>query len=118
MRLIMTLPADCNSLGCEFADAYWSITEVGYDMENCYFVLDVFPSKDHKYINGATINQTSLKVGGATSTIFNTLLYRQKGPVPIKEIFPTGIPLDPNIQKTTLYNWIKSYAEVSFKTSY
>ena len=109
MGLKMTLPRECNNLQYEFKDAYWSITEIAYDTEFCYFVLACYPSREHKLIHGESMPEPVLPIGGVISNIIQTELYRWKGTFAITDIFPEYIPLDSNKQKTTIYNFIKAF---------
>lgn len=115
MGLKLTLPKECNNLYCNIQDAYWSLSDIAYDTNSCYFVLTAYPSREHKLMNGMTLPTPTLPIGGLISNIMKADLYRWKGTFPILDIFPDGIPLDENEQKTKMYNFIKWYTELPFE---
>lgn len=109
MGLKMTLPRECNHLGYTFEDAYWAISELSYDTKNCYFRLSAYPSREAKLINLSPLNPTTLPIGSSSYPVVNCSLYLWEAIIPIVDIFPDGIPLDENSQKTSIYNFIKDY---------
>lgn len=114
MGLKLTLPADKNPMYHEFVDAYWAISDPNYSMEEIAFVLEAYPSRDAKLLNGKPMESSSIGFGSG-GDIYSTRLYvwivRQR----ITSIFPNGIPLDKDVQKTTIYNWIKAYTRLPFQ---
>ena len=118
MALQLTLPKECNNLYYEFEDAYWYISELGYDTQNCYFMLVAYPNREVRLIDGQLLPSNPLPIGGLTSNAVKGDLYRWRGIFPIADIFPTGIPLDVNQQKTAVYNFIKAYTKLPFEDVY
>lgn len=49
----------------------------------------------------------AIGVGDATPPIYDTQLYHFEGVVEISDVFPKGIPLDVNSQKSAIYSYIK-----------
>ena len=90
MGLQMTLEARYNHMATDFIDAYWKITTLTYDTDYAYFYLKAYPSRE------------------------SSVLYQWGGIVSIQTVFPTGIPLDSNQQKSAVYNWIKAYTKLPF----
>lgn len=115
MGLKMTLPRECNNIYTEFKDAYWALSEIAYDMDNCYFVLSAYPSREVKLLNGSMLPESPLPIGGVVSNIVKAELYRWKGTFDIQNIFPEYIPLNADVQKTMIYNFIKGYTRLPFE---
>ena len=118
MALQFTLPKECNNLYYEFVNAYWYIDDISYDTVNCYFNLLVFPNREVRLANGNLLPQNPLPIGGVPYNVVKGDIYKWKGIFPIADIFPTGIPLDVNQQKTAVYNFIKAYTKLPFEDVY
>lgn len=101
-------------MATDFVDAYWKVTSIKYDTEYVYFYLQAFPSREASQSNGSFI-EDRLSVGGAEFSTFEPRLYRWEGATYIQDVFPEGIPLNPDQQKTAIYNWIKSYTGLPFE---
>lgn len=114
MALKMTLEAKYNHMGIDFIDAYWKITSISYDIEAVYFKLQAYPNREASKKSGDFIEER-LPIGGAEFSTFEPRLYSWGGATYIQDVFPNGIPLDPNQQKTAIYNWIKGYTELPFE---
>lgn len=114
MALELTLEAKYNHMAIDFIDAYWKITSITYDTEHVYFYLKTFPSREASKKASEFITDR-LVIGGSIYTTFEPQLYSWEGVTHIGDVFPNGIPLDPNEQKTALYNWIKAYTQLPFK---
>lgn len=114
MGLQLTLSSSNNHLNYEFKDAYWAISDIRYDTKNCFFKLKAYPSRDAKLQQLSLLPKSSLPVGSAVRTAIDCVLYGWEGIFPIEDMFPSGIPLDENAQKTRIYNVIKYYTELPF----
>lgn len=113
MGLSLTLKKEYNNFYTDFIDAYWSIDNIQYTSTDCSFRLSAYPSREAKKKMYQNISQ--LSIGGATyGTVFNPVLHEWVGFVQWKEIFPNGIPVDENEQKTVIYNYIKKYTQLPF----
>lgn len=115
MGLRMTLAKENNHLGYTFEGAYWAISELSYDTKNCYFRLSAYPSRDAKLIDLSPLNPTTLPMGSSSYPVVNCSLYLWEAIIPIMDIFPDGIPLNENEQKTRIYKFIKWYTELPFE---
>ena len=115
MGLKLTLSKENNPLYYDFVNAYWAITNINYTVNQCIFKLEAFPSRDAKYKTRTPLEGTTLPIGCASSPMFETNLYEWDGTFMISDIFPSGIPLDANEQKTAVYNFIKSYTSLPFE---
>lgn len=114
MGLQMTLEAKYNHMATDFIDAYWKITTLTYDTDYAYFYLKAYPSRESSKKEGDFI-EDRLSIGGSEYTNFRPVLYQWGGIVSIQTVFPTGIPLDSNQQKSAVYNWIKAYTKLPFQ---
>jgi hypothetical protein len=115
MGLKMTLAKENNHLNYDFINAYWSISELSYDTQNCYFRLKAYPSREAKLSDLSPLATPTLPMGGASYPVVNCSLYLWEAIIPIVNIFPDGIPLDENEQKTAIYKFIKEYTELPFE---
>lgn len=113
MGLQMTLAKEKNSLHYDFMDAYWSIDNITYSTSVCAFDLHAYPTREAKLAYGTTHENPSIGYGGSNPFV-NSILYTWSGEFAIKDLFPGGIPLDENSQKTTIYNFIKRYTGLPF----
>ena len=114
MGLKLTLEAKYNHMSTDFIDAYWNVSPIKYDTEYIYFYLQAYPSRDASQKSGQFI-QDRLSVGGSEYSTFQPGLYRWETATDIKNIFPEGIPLDPDQQKSAIYDWIKDYTKLPFE---
>lgn len=115
MGLKMTLSRECNHLGYTFEDAYWAISELSYDTKNCLFRLSAYPSREAKLSDLSPLHPTILPIGSSSYPVVNCSLYMWEAIIPTVNIFPDGIPLDENEQKTRIYTFIKQYTELPFE---
>lgn len=115
MGLRLTLKKEDNLLYNEFTDAYWKINDLRYSTDNTVFELCCFPSREASKKNLSSVPSSSLPVGGAVGPVYNTKLYTWLAAFNTRDIFPQGIPLDSNEQKSTIYEFIKSYTELPFE---
>lgn len=111
MGLKMTLGKELNALAYEFKDAYWAITDLSYDTKACYFRLRAYPNREAKLAHLTQVPVSYLPFGCAVSPVVNCVLYNWDAIFEIASVFPTGIPLDENQQKTMVYNFIKAYSK-------
>lgn len=114
MGLKLTLEKEKNYLYHTFTDAYWSIKEIKYTTSDLYGRLLCYPSRDASHKNGQSITEY-LSVGGSCLPIIEPKLYCWEFTAPISTVFPNGIPLSADEQKTAIYNWIKSYTGLPFE---
>lgn len=115
MGLKLTLGKETNRLYHDFIDAYWAVTSISYDTDRVWFTLSCFPTRDSKLKNLATIETPSIGFGAVSPSVVGSELYRWDGVFNITDIFPQGIPLSSDDQKTTIYNFIKRYTELPFE---
>jgi len=115
MGLLMTLQKDKNHMATEFANAYWSITDLGYDIETLHFRLDCVPSREAKLLAGTQIENRTVNGFGICQSIYRPELYSWSPTFNIAEVFPDGIPLGRDAQLTQIYNFIKSYTGLPFE---
>lgn len=113
MGLQLTLEKEKNQMYHTFTDAYWAIKEIRYTTELLYGRLICYPSRDASHKQGEKV-ESSLNVGGSYFPIVESSLYQWEFSSNIADIFPTGIPLSEDEQKTAIYNWIKSYTGLPF----
>lgn len=114
MGLEMTLPKECNHLGYTFDNAYWAISELGYDPKNCLFRLSAYPSREAKLSDLTPLTPRILPIGSSSYPVIKGALYLWEAVIPTVDIFPDGIPLDEDSQKTEIYNFIKAYTNLPF----
>ena len=113
MGLQLTLNKESNQLYHTFTDAYWAIKDIGYTTEDVYAKLICYPSREASHKQGEVVS-SSLIVGGSYLPIIDCALYKWEFTAKVSEMFPNGIPLSSNEQKTAIYNWIKSYTQLDF----
>lgn len=118
MGLKLTLPKEDNRLYYDFVDAYWSVDDIKYTTQTVSFVLHCYPSREAKHMNNSDITEHSFQFGSASPNIRFTVLYSWETYAMVTDIFPGGIPLSENEQKTALYNWVKSYTGMPFVDVY
>lgn len=114
MGLSLTLSKENNHLAHEFVNAYWSIHDLSYDTQTCFFRLRAYPSREAKKNNMAEMAESTLAIGAQSYPVVNSCIYLWEGIFPIADIFPAGIPLDGDLQKKVLYNFIKKYTADKF----
>ena len=115
MGLKLTLKKQDNALYNDFIDAYWKLTNINYTTSVVAFELKCFPTREASKMNLVPMPTPTLPIGGANMTVYETSLYIWQSYEAIKNIFPSGIPLSENEQKTALYNWIKEYTGLPFE---
>ena len=115
MGLKLTLSVENSYVGAEFVDAYWRIDNLNYTTTDVWANLVCYPSRDASKFNAIEIPGPTIPVGTPVRRIYDTALYKWNAVTPIANIFPEGIPLDEDTQKTAVYNWIKSYTGLPFK---
>ena len=114
MGLKLTITKEQNHLYTDFIDAYWAIEELSYDTDNCYFRLAAYPSREAKKMNLVPITDKSFPVGTSAQPVTSTMIYRWEAIIAIKDIFSSYLPLDSNVQKTMIYNFIKAHTGMPF----
>lgn len=125
MGLKMTLNKENNRLFTDFVDAYWSVDEIRYTTTEMGFVLRCYPSREAKYKNLVPMehpfivitleNGETTSIGGIGNPVFDTELYRWECQLAIAEVFPDGIPVSADDQKTAIYEWVKAYSQFPFE---
>ena len=113
MGLKLTLEKEKNHLYHTFEDAYWAIKEIKYTTSELYGKLICYPSREASHKQGQSV-EGRLSVGGPYFPIIEPRLYHWEFLAPISTVFPSGIPLSEDEQKTAIYNWIKSYTRLPF----
>jgi hypothetical protein len=115
MGLKLTLYKNDNCIYADFIDAYWSIENIQYSTTYGYADLYCYPSREAKYKQGEQITEFSYGFGGSIEPAYSPKLYHWALTFSNSEIFPNGIPLDENEQKTAIYNWVKNYTNLPFE---
>lgn len=117
MGLQLTLPKTANSIGDDFIDAYWVIQELRYETQdgNLYavFWLNCYCDRNASKLTGQPVQ--GLEIGRPMSAVYDGKLYEYLGLVKANEIFPNGIPISSDDQKTVIYNWIKESTGLPFE---
>lgn len=117
MGLKLTLPKTNNHLYADFIDAYWVIQDMRYEMQdNTLFVifwLNCYPTRESSKIIGEPVE--SLEIGRPVSAVYNGKLYEFTGLYRADVLFPSGIPVSLDEQKTVVYNWIKDHTDLPFE---
>lgn len=117
MGLQMTLPLTANSIGTDFIDAYWVIQDLKYETQTeglfVVFWLNCYPSRESSKLTGYPVE--GLKIGNPMLAVYNGKLYEYLGLVKADELFPSGIPVSTDEQKTVIYNWIKETTDLPFE---
>ena len=113
MALQMTLAKDKNTMYFDFPNAYWVIEDLNYTTTAVVFRLNVYPNRESKLMQNHVLENPSVGFGGAMNVV-SSRLYTWQAVTEITNIFPSGIPLSVNEQKTAIYEWIKSYTELPF----
>ena len=115
MGLLLELAKEKNTMYFDFENAYWSIEDLIYSTTNFAFSLSAYPSRESKLMNNSVLEDNSIGFGSSGSNVINSLLYIWKVQLSIVDVFPTGIPLSSDEQKTAIYEWIKSYTKLDFE---
>ena len=115
MGLKLTLTKENNRLYHDFVDAYWSVDGITYSTKTVSFVLNCYPSREAKYKHNGAMETSTLPIGSASPNVFFTVLYSWETYAMITDIFPDGIPLSEDEQKTAIYEWVKSYTGLGFE---
>ena len=113
MALQMNLAKDKNTMYFDFPNAYWVIEDLNYTTAAVVFRLNVYPNRESKLMQKHVLENPSVGVGGAMNVV-SSRLYTWQAVTEITNIFPSGIPLSEDEQKTAIYNWIKSYTGLPF----
>ena len=114
MALSLDLKKEDNHMYIDFKDAYWVIKEIAYNTELASFRLVCYPNRESSKMY-LTEPASTFRYGGMTQPTYEPSLREWDGIAKIEEIFPSGIPLGSNAQKTAIYNWIKSYTGLPFE---
>lgn len=114
MGLCLTLNKEKNKMHYDFIDAYWSVDNISYSTSVCLFDLNAYPTRDAKLANRTFHEDPSIGYGGSDPYV-DCILYTWNGVFAITDIFPNGIPLDENSQKTAIYNFVKAYTGLPFE---
>lgn len=114
MALSLDLKKEDNHMYIDFKDAYWVIREIAYNTELASFRLVCYPNRESSKMY-LTEPASTFGYGGMTQPTYEPSLREWDGIAKIEEIFPSGIPLGSNAQKTAIYNWIKSYTGLPFE---
>ncbi len=115
MGFSLTLGKESNCLYTEFKDAYWVIKDISYSTTDVSFILVCYPSREARKQDNCTMGKSKLPVGGPSLGFFKSELYRWRGQFAISDLFPKGIPVDPNAQASRIYSFVKSYTGLKFK---
>ena len=114
MALQLTLSKENNFLYYDFIDAYWRIEDINYDTTMCNVTLVVYPNREARDKHKSMIQNYTISVGASLYVNYQTHLYLWNLTAPLASIFPNGIPLNENEQKTAIYNYIKAYTGLPF----
>lgn len=115
MGLKLTLSKENNRLYYDFIDAYWSVDGINYSTKTVSFTLNCYPSREAKYKHNASMDTPTLPIGSASPEVFYTILYSWETYAMITDIFPEGIPLSEDEQKSGIYEWVKRYTGLEFE---
>lgn len=115
MGLKLTLSKNDNCIYADFIDAYWSVENIQYSTAYGYADLYCYPSREAKYKEGSAVNNLSFTFGGSIEPTFTPRLYHWGFTFNISSVFPSGIPLSEDEQKTAIYNWVKTYTGLQFE---
>ncbi len=117
MGLKLTLPKEDNGLYHDFIDAYWVIEDLRYEMKEeglfAVYWLNCYPSRDSFKKIGLPVS--NIGIGHSEMVIYNGKLYEYLGLELVSNLFPNGIPVDINEQKTVIYNYIKANIDLPFE---
>lgn len=114
MGLQLTLEKSNNRQYFDYENAYWSVDDISYTTSVVKFVLNCYPNRDAKLKHLTEMPTPTLPIGSASPNVFDTILYSWETYVAITDIFPKGIPLSEDEQKTAIYKWVKEYTKLPF----
>lgn len=115
MGLLLPLKKTQNNLYHDFNPAYWAIDDLGYDTTACFFRLNAYPTREARHMNMHILENPTIGFGACGDNTVHSQLYTWEVQLAIADIFPNGIPLDPNDQKTAIYEWVKAYTGLPFE---
>ncbi len=114
MGFLLPLSKTQNTLYHDFDPAYWAIDDLSYDTTSCYFRVNAYPSREAKQMDKCVLDNPSIGFGSCGNNVVSSILYTWEVQIAITDVFPTGIPLDSDVQKTMIYEWVKSYTGLPF----
>lgn len=114
MGLQLTLEKEKNQMYHTFENAYWAIKQIRYTTEDLTARLICYPSREASHQQGTKV-AGSIGVGGSYMPIVDSALYQWEFTAKIATVFPSGIPLSEDDQKTAIYVWIKAYTGLNFE---
>lgn len=115
MGLLLTLAKENNRQYFDYVDAYWSVDDIVYTTQIISFRLNCYPSREAKYKNLNQMPESTLPIGSASPEVYDTVMYSWETYAMITDIFPQGIPLSEDEQKTAVYNWVKLHTGLPFE---
>lgn len=117
MGLKLTLPKTANSIGADFVDAYWVIQDMRYEMQGStllvVFWLNCYATREASKLTGQPVQ--GLPIGRPILAVYDGKLYEFTGVYNAADLFPSGIPVSFDEQKTVIYNWIKAHTDLPFE---
>lgn len=116
MALSMTLSKTQNHMYEDYHDAYWVIENIHYNLDFVAGYLRCYPTRDCSKKNGQMVEEwTQIPFGGPAFSSYNNMLWSWEFMSRITDVFPNGIPISSDEQKTAIYNWIKEYTGLPFE---
>ena len=116
MALSMTLTKNQNHMYEDYPDAYWVIENIRYSTDMVAAYLCCYASRECSKKNGLDIpDWRQIPIGGPEFNACKNRLWQWEFSASMAEVFPDGIPLSVNEQKTAIYNWIKAYTQLPFE---
>jgi len=115
MGLELALKKNQNHFYVDFNNAYWYLKDIQYGTELGIFTLAAYPNQEAKSKFMTEVEIKSNGYGSCTYPVVNNEIYSWTSEFRIRDVFPNGIPLNVNEQKTALYNFIKSYTQLPWK---
>ena len=115
MGLKLTLDIENSYIAVRYVDAYWKLENVRYSTTEVGAELFCYPSREASQLNLVPMPSPTLPIGAPIKNVYEPRLYRWNILADIVDIFPNGIPLDENAQKTAIYIWVKSYTGLPFE---
>lgn len=113
MGLQLTLPKEKNQMYHTFEDAYWAVKQIRYTTEDLSARLICYPSRDASHQQGVKVTE-NMTFGGSYLPIVDSALYQWEFTAKIATVFPNGIPLSEDEQKTAIYEFVKAYTGLDF----
>lgn len=114
MGFLLPLEKTKNNLYHDFDPAYWAIEDLSYNPTVCFFRLCAYPSREARHMNLHILDNPSIGFGSCGDNTVRSQLYNWEVQLAIVDVFPEGIPLDADMQKQIIYEWIKSYTALPF----